>query len=83
MAAVLIILERFGRAELVTLLCVMLCFLCRQEMGGFGRAFGVHEALDQFGAICAPLAAAESFLAGYRSALPCCSFPEFTTLPAS
>lgn len=57
MAAVLIILERFGRATRNPPRDVMLSYAA-QEMGGYGWAFGVHEALDQFGALFGPLAAA-------------------------
>ena len=57
MAAVLIILERFGRATRNPPRDAMLSYAA-QEMGGYGWAFGVHEALDQFGALFGPLAAA-------------------------
>ena len=57
MAAVLIILERFGRATRNPPRDVMLSHAAK-EMGGYGWAFGVHEALDQFGALLGPLAAA-------------------------
>ena len=57
MAAVLIILERFGRATRNPPRDVMLSYAA-QEMGGYGLAFGMHEALDQFGALFGPLAAA-------------------------
>jgi hypothetical protein len=56
MAAVLIILERFGRATRNPPRDVMLSH-AGKEMG-YGWAFGVHEALDQFGALFGPLAAA-------------------------
>lgn len=56
MAAVLVILERFGRATRNPPRDVMLSHAAREM--GYGRAFGVHEALDQFGALFGPLAAA-------------------------
>ncbi len=57
MAAVLIILERFGRATRNPPRDVMLSHAAR-EMGGYGWAFGLHEALDQAGALFGPLAGA-------------------------
>ena len=56
-AAVLIILERVGKATRNPPRDVMLSH-AGKEMGGYGWAFGVHEALDQFGALCGPLAVA-------------------------
>jgi len=56
MAAVLVILERFGRATRNPPRDVMLSHAAREM--GYGWAFGVHEALDQFGALFGPLAAA-------------------------
>ena len=56
MAAVLIILERFGRATRNPPRDVMLSHAAKEM--GYGWAFGVHEALDQFGALFGPLAAA-------------------------
>lgn len=57
MAAALIVLERFGRATRNPPRDVMLSYAAK-EMGGYGWAFGLHEALDQFGALFGPLAAA-------------------------
>jgi MFS family permease len=57
MAALLIVLERFGRATRNPPRDVMLSYAAK-EMGGYGWAFGLHEALDQFGALFGPLAAA-------------------------
>jgi MFS family permease len=54
-AAALIILERVGKAIRNPPLDVMLSHAGRQ-VGGFGRAFGLHEAFDQFGAMSGPLA---------------------------
>jgi predicted MFS family arabinose efflux permease len=56
-AAGLIILERVGKAIRNPPRDVMLSHAAK-EMGGFGWAFGVHEALDQFGALFGPLAVA-------------------------
>lgn len=52
-AAVLIILERFGRATRNPPRDAMLSHAGSEI--GFGWAFGVHEALDQFGALFGPL----------------------------
>jgi len=56
MAAVLIILERFGRATRNPPRDVMLSHAAKEI--GYGRAFGMHEALDQFGALFGPLVTA-------------------------
>jgi MFS family permease len=55
-AAVLIVLERVGKATRNPPRDAMLSHAA-QEMG-FGWGFGVHEALDQFGAMFGPLAVA-------------------------
>lgn len=57
LAAVLIIMERFGRATRNPPRDVMLSY-AGKEVGGYGWAFGLNEALDQFGALFGPLAAA-------------------------
>jgi MFS family permease len=54
-AAVLIILERVGKAIRNPPRDVMLSHAGKQG-GGYGWAFGLHEALDQFGAMFGPLA---------------------------
>src|SRR5207237_5451345 len=56
-AAGLLILERIGRATRNPPRDVMLSH-AGKEMGGYGWAFGLHEALDQFGALLGPLAMA-------------------------
>jgi MFS family permease len=56
-AAVLIILERVGKAIRNPPRDVMLSHAGKQA-GGYGWAFGLHEALDQFGAMFGPLAVA-------------------------
>lgn len=54
-AAALIILERVGKAIRNPPRDVMLSHAGNQA-GGYGWAFGLHEALDQFGAMFGPLA---------------------------
>ncbi len=56
-AAALIILERVGKAIRNPPRDVMLSHAGTQ-LGGYGWAFGLHEALDQFGAMFGPLAVA-------------------------
>lgn len=56
-ASALIILERIGKAIRNPPRDVMLSHAGRQA-GGYGWAFGLHEALDQFGALFGPLAVA-------------------------
>jgi MFS family permease len=56
-AAALIILERVGKAIRNPPRDVMLSHAGKQA-GGYGWAFGLHEALDQFGAMFGPLAMA-------------------------
>ena len=56
-AAVLIILERVGKAIRNPPRDVMLSHAGKRA-GGYGWAFGLHEALDQFGAMFGPLAVA-------------------------
>lgn len=53
-AAVLIVLERAGRAVRNPPRDLMLSYAARQ-MGGYGWTFGLHEAFDQFGAMLGPL----------------------------
>ena len=56
-AAALIILERIGKAIRNPPRDVMLSHAAKR-VGGFGWVFGLHEALDQFGAMFGPLAVA-------------------------
>lgn len=56
-AAVLIVLERIGKAIRNPPRDVMLAHAAKR-LGGYGWTFGVHEALDQFGALCGPLVVA-------------------------
>ncbi len=53
-AAALIILERVGKATRNPPRDVMLSHAAKQ-IGGYGLVFGIHEALDQFGAMFGPL----------------------------
>jgi predicted MFS family arabinose efflux permease len=68
-AAALIILERVGKAIRNPPRDVMLSHAGKQA-GGYGWVFGVHEALDQFGALCGPLlvAAVLSYHGSYHQA---------------
>ena len=68
-AAALIILERVGKAIRNPPRDVMLSHAAKR-VGGYGWVFGMHEALDQFGALCGPLAIAAvlAWRADYRLA---------------
>jgi MFS family permease len=68
-AAALIILERVGKAIRNPPRDVMLSHAGKQA-GGYGWAFGLHEALDQFGAMFGPLGVAAVLAHGgsYREA---------------
>lgn len=55
-AAALLILERVGRALRTPVRDAMLSYAARQV--GAGRAYGLHEALDQAGAVAGPLVVA-------------------------
>lgn len=56
-AAVLIVIERMGKAIRNPPRDVMLSHAAKQA-GGYGWAFGMHEALDQFGAMVGPIVVA-------------------------
>jgi predicted MFS family arabinose efflux permease len=80
-AAVLLVLERVGRAVRNPPRDVMLSY-AGKEMGGYGWTFGLHEALDQFGAVLGPLAMA-AILARhleYRLAFASLAIPALVTL---
>ncbi len=64
-AAALLVLERAGRATRNPPRDVMLSHAGR-ELGGYGWAFGLHEALDQAGAMVGPLAMAVILARGGR-----------------
>ncbi len=79
-AAVLIVLERIGKATRNPPRDVMLA-QAGEEMGR-GWAFGVNEALDQFGALIGPLAVAAVLArqSNYRLAFALLSLPAIVTL---
>ncbi len=62
-AAALIILERVGKAIRNPPRDVMLSHAAK-DIGGYGWVFGLHEALDQFGALVGPLLVA--FILAHR-----------------
>ena len=80
-AAALLILERTGKAIRNPPKDVMLAAAGRQ-MGGYGHAFGLHEALDQGGALLGPLAMAAILAArrDYRLAFAALAIPAAVTL---
>lgn len=81
MAALLIVLERVGKATRNPPRDAMLAHAAGEM--GYGWAFGVHEALDQAGALCGPLAVA-AILAfhhgGYRLAFAVLAIPAAVVL---
>jgi MFS family permease len=80
-AAVLIILERVGKAIRNPSRDAMLSHAGKQ-IGGYGWAFGLHEALDQFGAMFGPLAVAAVLAraASYRTAFAVLFVPAVANL---
>jgi MFS family permease len=64
-ASALIILERTGKAIRNPPRDVMLSHAARR-VGGYGWVFGLHEALDQFGAMVGPLVVATILARGNR-----------------
>jgi len=86
-AAALLVTERAGKAIRNPPRDVMLSHAGRQ-MGGFGWAFGLHEALDQAGALCGPLLMAFLLMrhraaegaGGYRIAFAALLVPALATL---
>jgi MFS family permease len=80
-AAVLIVLERIGKAIRNPPRDVMLSHAA-QRVGGYGLVFGLHEAMDQLGALVGPLLVA-AVLAGrgsYRSAFAMLLIPAVMSL---
>ncbi|MFB3916333.1 MAG: MFS transporter [Terriglobales bacterium] len=78
-AALLIIIERIGKAIRNPPRDVMLSHAAKEI--GYGWGFGIHEALDQFGALFGPLAVA-AVLAGrgnYRTAFAVLLIPAVIT----
>ncbi len=80
-AAALLVLERVGKATRNPPRDVMLSH-AGAEMGGYGWAFGLHEALDQFGALLGPLAmaAAIAWRHDFRLAFAALVVPAVCTL---
>jgi len=81
-AALLIFLERVGKATRNPPRDVMLSHAARQ-VGGYGWAFGLHQALDQIGALVGPLAVAwilAERTGGYRFAFATLAVPAAITL---
>jgi len=80
-AASLLVLERIGKATRNPPRDVMLSH-AGAEMGGYGWAFGLHEALDQFGALLGPLAmaAALAWRHDYHLAFAVLAVPAACTL---
>lgn len=79
-AAALIILERVGKATRNPPRDVMLSHAAKEM--GYGWAFGVHEALDQFGALVGPLVVALilALRGNYRLAFAALLIPALVTL---
>ncbi|KAK9490522.1 major facilitator superfamily domain-containing protein [Lipomyces doorenjongii] len=65
LVALLSILERVGKATRNPPRDAMLSHAAKQM--GYGWTFGVHEALDQFGALCGPLFVALSLTVGHQN----------------
>jgi MFS family permease len=80
MAAALIVLERAGKATRNPPRDVMLSHAAKEM--GYGWAFGLHEALDQFGALLGPLvvAAVLALRGDYRLAFAVLIIPAALTL---
>jgi predicted MFS family arabinose efflux permease len=77
----LLVLERVGKATRNPPRDVMLS-RAGADMGGYGWAFGLHEALDQFGALLGPLAMAAviAWRHDYRLAFAALAVPAACTL---
>jgi MFS family permease len=80
-AAGLLIVERIGKATRNPPRDVMLSH-AGKEMGGYGWAFGLHEGLDQLGALLGPLAMAGVLAArhDFRLAFAALAIPAAITL---
>ncbi len=81
LAAVLIVLERTGKAIRNPPRDMMLASAAKR-IGGYGWAFGIHEAFDQFGAMVGPLAVAAivAVHGDYRFAFAVLAIPAFFNL---
>jgi MFS family permease len=80
-AAALIVLERIGKAIRNPPRDVMLSHAA-QRLGGYGWVFGLHEALDQFGAMFGPLlvAAVLAYRHNYHDAFAVLLIPALINL---
>ncbi len=80
-AALLLVVERIGKATRNPPRDVMLSH-AGKEMGGYSWAFGLHEALDQFGALLGPLAMAAmlAWRHDFRLAFAALGIPALCTL---
>jgi MFS family permease len=80
LAGLLIVIERIGKAIRNPPRDVMLSHAAKQM--GYGWGFGLHEALDQFGALFGPLvvAAVLASRGNYRSAFAILLVPAFVTV---
>ena len=80
-AVALLVVERIGKATRNPPRNAMLSH-AGDEMGGYGWAFGLHEALDQGGAMLGPLAMAGllAWKGDYRSAFAAFAIPAAITL---
>lgn len=80
-AAVLIILERIGKAVRNPPRDVMLSYAA-QEVGRYGWVFGIHESLDQMGALAGPLLVAMVLArhGSYREAFAVLALPALINL---
>jgi MFS family permease len=80
-AAVLIVLERTGKAIRNPPRDVMLASAAKR-IGGYGWAFGIHEAFDQFGAMVGPLVVTGiiAVRGDYRLAFAALAVPAFINL---
>jgi len=79
-AALLIVAERIGKATRNPPRDVMLSHASKEI--GYGLGFGIHEALDQFGALVGPLAVAAvlAHQGSYRTAFAVLLIPALLTL---
>jgi predicted MFS family arabinose efflux permease len=79
-AALLIIVERIGKATRNPPRDVMLSHATKQI--GYGWGFGIHEAMDQFGALVGPLAIAAVLAArgDFKTAFAMLAIPALLTL---
>ncbi len=80
LAAIFLILERLGKAIRTPARDAILSYATKAVGRGFG--FGLHEALDQIGAVIGPLMFSAVFFlkAGYREGFALLSFPAAVTM---